>query len=304
MGGGTAVRQHQRRFLQGEPEETGRKERCEEAYWTVKAFEEYKVRETESGEYELIKAGGGVGIFLETRVEKERLLFPLSRGTLLEVSEKGVREIATPEKAALFGLISSDGSNAYYRKINSEGRHHTDYSTRFYSGDRELVELFDKVSEEVYDITPQHYERKDGLITAAIYSKGVFYDLSDYGVKIGAYEFRVPREHLDDEGKRAYLKGFFSGDGSACMIHGKRLQIRFYSKCEEGLEDLRRTLMDLGFHPREVEKDERTGNVRYYFSIPAKEYEKFIDEIGSFKPRHIEAFREYRRLREEKNERG
>ncbi|MBO3832277.1 MAG: LAGLIDADG family homing endonuclease [Candidatus Brockarchaeota archaeon] len=153
-------------------------------------------------------------------------------------------------------------------------------------------------------MAPYHYERKDGLITAAIYSKGVFYDLSDYDVKIGAYEFKVPQEHLDHEGKRAYLKGFFSGDGSACIVRGKRFQVRFYSRCKEGLNGLRQILMDLGFHPCEIEKDERSGYIRYYFSIPARECEKFMDEIGSFKPGHIEAFREYRRLKGEKDERG
>jgi hypothetical protein len=57
MGGGSTVRQHERRFFQGEPEETGRKEECEEAYWSVKTFGEYEVHKTEVGEYELIKMG-------------------------------------------------------------------------------------------------------------------------------------------------------------------------------------------------------------------------------------------------------
>lgn len=53
--------------------------------------------------------------------------------------------------------------------------------------------------------------------------------------------------------------------------------------------------MDLGFHPNEIyEEKEETGSVIYYFSIPAKEHEKFIDEIGSFKPRHIRIFEEHR----------
>ncbi|MGB9718624.1 MAG: LAGLIDADG family homing endonuclease [Thermoproteota archaeon] len=304
MGGGSAVRQHQRRFLQGEPEDTGRKDECEEALHEERSFGEYEVHETKDGEYELIKETTIIGVFSEARVEEGRILFPLSRGMLLEVSKEGVREIATFEKAVLFGLISSDGSNAYHQKINSKGRHHTDYSTRFYSKDRVLIELFDESFKKMYDMTPHHYERRGGLITAAVYSKSVFYDLSDYDVKIGAYEFRVPQEHLDYEGKRAYLKGFFSGDGSAYIVHGKRFQVRFYSRCKEGLDGLRQILMDLGFHPYEIEKDERSDGIRYYFSVPARECEKFMDEIGSFKPEHIEAFREYRRLKGEKDGKG
>lgn len=299
MGGGSAIRQYERRFLQGEREDTGKKEECEEARWAVKVFGEYEVRGTESGEYELIKGSTIIGTFSEARIEEERTLFPLSRGMLLEVSEKGIREIATPEKATFLGFISSDGSNAYYRKIDSKGRHHTSYSTRFFSEDEELIEKFEELSKEIYGLTPHRYVRgRNGLISAEVYSKGVFYDLSDFDVKTGAYKFRIPREHLDDEGKKAYLKGFFSGDGTAHIVYTGDLRIRFSSKCKEGLEGLRQILMDLNFHPNEIyEEKEETGSVIYYFSIPSKEHEKFIEEIGSFKPKHIGVFEEYRSKR-------
>ena len=301
MGGGSAARQYQRRFLQGEREDTGKKEECGEAHWTVKTFGEYEVRRTEGGEYEfeLIKKGITIGTFSEAYVEEERILFPLSRGMLFEVSEKGVREIAIPEKAALFGLIASDGSNSLRRRMHP--RPHYDYSTSFYSEGKELTEKFDELSEKTYGLTPHHYVReRNGLITAVIYSKGVYYDLSDFDVKTGAYEFKVPREHLDANGKRAYVKGFFSGDGSAYLIHGERLFIRFRSKCEEGLEGLRQILMDLGFHPGKIGKDVESDTITYRFTIPSREHERFIDEIGSFKPEHIRVFEEYGRLKGEK----
>jgi len=298
MGGGSAVKQHERRFLQGEPEGTSRKEECEEAHWTLKTFGEYEVRKTEGGEYELVKVGIVISTFSGARVEEERILFPLSRGMLLEVSEEGVRGVAVPEKAILFGFISSDGSCAYHRKVDLKGRCHTSYSAKFFSEDEELIEKFEELFKEVYGLTPHRYEREDGLISAEVYSKGAYYDLSDYYVKTGAYEFRVPRWCLDEDGKRAYLKGFFSGDGTAHMTYRGDLRIRFSSKCKEGLEGLRQILMDLDFHPNETyEEEEETGSVIYYFSIPAREHEKFIKEIGSFKPRHIEVFEEYRSLR-------
>lgn len=301
MDGGSLVRQHERRFLQGELESTGRKDECEEALQRIKTFGEYEVHETESGEYGLIKAGGVVGLFSDARVEEEKILFPLSRGMLLEVSGEGAREIAIPEKAILLGLISSDGSNAHYWRIDSKGRYHSEYSTRFYSENEVLIGLFDELFEKIYGLTPHHYVRKrNGLITAAICSKEIYYDLSNYDVKIRAYEFRVPREHLDYEGKKAYLKGFFSGDGKASLTREGRLTIRFYSKCKEGLEGLRQLLVDLDFHPHEIreEKEEPEG-VTYWFSIPSKEHKRFIEEIGSFKPRHKEVFEEYRRLQGE-----
>lgn len=258
------------------------------------------MHETEGGEYELVKGGIVIGKFSEARIEEERVLFPLSRGMLLEVSEGRVREIATPEKAILIGMIASDGSNTFRREQRSEGRYRTEYSSKFYSEDRELIQIFDELSEKIYSLTPHHYAReRNGLITATIYSKGVFYDLLDMSLKLGPYEFHVPAEHLDDEGKRGFIRGFFSGDGNVSVSGGK-IAIRIYSKCKEGLEELHQTLEDLGFHPHEIleykRPDEETSHC---FSIPTREHIKFIDEIGSYKPRHVLIFEEVKRRREE-----
>ncbi|MBO3842234.1 MAG: LAGLIDADG family homing endonuclease [Candidatus Brockarchaeota archaeon] len=38
---------------------------------------------------------------------------------------------------------------------------------------------------------------------------------------------------LDDEGKRAYLRGFFSGDGNVSMTKEGWHEIRIYSKCKD-----------------------------------------------------------------------
>ncbi len=299
MGGGSAVKQHERRFLQGEREDTGKKEECGEAHWTIKAFGEYEVRKTEGGEYGLIKKGITIGTFSEARVEEERILFTLSRGMLLEVSEKGVREISTPEKAIFMGMIASDGSVTFRREPRLKGGYRTEYSSKFYSEYEELIRIFDKLSNETYGMTSHHYTRKrNGLITATIYSKGIYYDLSDLNLKPGPYEFHVPREHLDDEGKRAFLKGFFTGDGNV-SVSGGDITIRIYSRCKEGLEELRQTLMDLGFHPHEILEYKRPSKETYYcFSIPTGEHIRFIDEIGSYKPRHIAIFEEIKRKRE------
>ncbi|MBO3842218.1 MAG: hypothetical protein FGF48_07365, partial [Candidatus Brockarchaeota archaeon] len=77
MGGGSAVRQYERRFLQGEPEDTGRKDECEEAPQKERSLGEYEVRESESGECELIKGTAVIGVFSEARIEEGRILFPL-----------------------------------------------------------------------------------------------------------------------------------------------------------------------------------------------------------------------------------
>ncbi|MBO3841494.1 MAG: hypothetical protein FGF48_03650 [Candidatus Brockarchaeota archaeon] len=63
----------------------------------------------------------------------------------------------------------------------------------------------------------------------------MFFDLWDLGIKgPGHYEFHPPLEHLDEEGKRAYVRGFFSGDGMA-SVSGNQGRIRIDPVCKEGL---------------------------------------------------------------------
>lgn len=52
----------------------------------------------------------------------------------------------------------------------------------------------------------------------ATFSKKVAYDLWNLNVKgPEPYEFHPPLRHLDEEGKRAYLRGFFSRDGNISL---------------------------------------------------------------------------------------
>jgi len=53
-------------------------------------FGEYKVGVTESGGYELLRGNNVISMFAEARIEKDRILFPLSHGTLLEISSSGI----------------------------------------------------------------------------------------------------------------------------------------------------------------------------------------------------------------------
>ncbi|MBO3842232.1 MAG: hypothetical protein FGF48_07440 [Candidatus Brockarchaeota archaeon] len=112
MGGGSRIKQYERRFFEGEQI---REEREDEIFHIVKTFRDYEVREAEGGGYEQLKSGEFVGTFSEAKVEGNRIIFELSHGVNLEVSEKGIREILTSEKAELCGLIASDGTICKYR---------------------------------------------------------------------------------------------------------------------------------------------------------------------------------------------
>ncbi len=249
MGSGSRIKQYGGRFSQGEQT---REEREEEAFNIIKVLGEYEVRESEGGGYELLKGGEAVGTFSEARVEMERVVLKLGRGMNLEVSEKGVREILSPKKAELCGLIASDGG------IYIGGKKKI-YEVYFDSKDEELAGVFSSLIEEVYSkISRDHtysQETREGekiYHKPRVYSKGIAYDLEDLGIKgPEPFEFHPPSDHLDDEGKRAYLKGFFSGDGNISKSWGE-YWFRVYSTCREGLDELREMFIDLGFHPSDI----------------------------------------------------
>ena len=279
MGSGRLRDQYEGRFNQGQPAWSGEKG-GECLPGGVKQLSEYEVRETSAGGYALSRGGIMVGDFRSGRIDPDRVTFPLSRGTWLEVSNQGVREILAPEKAMMGGLIASDGgSHFYYRYDEKKGGYSSQYKTSFASTDRELTDLFEGLFEAVYGQAPHHYEYPGRDLTESyVSSKGVFYDLNNFGIKTGPFEFHVPREHLDDAGKRAYLTGFFSGDGTISRC-GNQFEIRIYSKHKEGLKEMKQTLEDLGFHPNEIYSEERKRGkrieVRHNFTIPAGEHRRF-----------------------------
>ncbi|MBO3832534.1 MAG: hypothetical protein FGF51_04010 [Candidatus Brockarchaeota archaeon] len=299
MGGGSRIKQYERRFFEGEQI---RGEREDEIFHIVKTFRNYEVREAESGGHELLKSGEVVGIFSEARVEEDRIIFRLSHGMNLEVSEKGIREILSPEKAELCGLTAADGTICKYK---GKGGSSVGYEVSLTSVSPELIGVFKELAGDTYDMTPhehiKHHKTKEGEkehYHIAIYSKKVAYDLWDLGIKgPEPYEFHPPIQYLDDEGKKAYLRGFFSGDGNVSMTKEGEHKIRIYSSYKEGLNELKEMFEDLGFHPSEIhEKYEKPAPGRhrkeynYYFSIPEEDHLRFIEEIGSEKLEHKRKF--------------
>ncbi|MEM2088230.1 MAG: LAGLIDADG family homing endonuclease [Thermoproteota archaeon] len=310
MGGGSRVKQYERRFYEGEQ---ARGEREEETFNVAGAFGEYEVREAGGSGYELLKSGEAVGIFSEARVEEDRIVFKLSHGMNLEASEKGVREIFSPERAELCGLIAADGTICKHRE--KEGKSIA-YDVSLKTVDHRLAGVFDRLVEETYGITPHHYigyhkacGEKRQHYEEVVYSKKVAYDLWGFDIKGPEhYEFHPPTKYLDEGGKRAYLRGFFSGDGSVTLTPSKH-DICIHSSCREGLEELREMLIDLGFHPGEIGVyDEETSPGRhsrpsFRFYIHEEDHLRFIEEIGSEGEEHINKFEQIKLIDEERRKR-
>ncbi|MEM2051223.1 MAG: LAGLIDADG family homing endonuclease [Thermoproteota archaeon] len=309
MGSGLRVKQYARRFYEGEQ---AREKKEDEASRVVKTFGKYEIRTAESGGYDFLKEGRAIGMFSQAKIEEDRVIFKLSRGMNLEVSEKGIREILTLEKAELCGLTAADGTVCKYRVKRGIG-HEFSLTTI----DHELVGVFKELVGDTYSMTPhertKHHKTKEGEkehYYVAIYNKKVAYDLWDLGIKgPGPYEFHPPTRYLDDEGKRAYLRGFFSGDGNVSMTREGKHYIRIYSKYKEGLEELRKMLIDLGFHPSEIHTRDR-GTIpgkfsgpEHHFSIPEEDHLKFIEEIGSEKGEHKRRFQLIKLMDEDKERR-
>jgi len=297
MGGGSAVRQCERRFHQGKSiheDNSGSDVRCKkEVPGTNNVFGKYVIRKTKKGEYELLKGGESIGWFSVAVVKNDRVLFPLSQGMLLEVSEGVCREILTPEKAELCGLIASDGG-MYSTKA------HPHHEVHFISIDRELVDRYNELFKKIYGIEPHlhSYKKRGGsYFELRTYDRGVYFDLWDLGTKPGAFQFRVPLKHLDEEGLRRYLSGFFSGDGYITK-DGKQYRIGLQSTCKDGLEELRKAFQFLRFHPHEIhfwEKEKPRWRDQYHFSIPVNEHMRFINEVSTYRPDHLKRLREIER---------
>lgn len=286
MGWGSLREQFRSRFNKGDYIDTEEKEEwlnCEQAYKQIIDFGEYKVGKTENEEYELLKDNTLVSAFSEALMEEGRILFPLSHGMLLEISESGARKILTPEKAELCGLIAAEGSlYPYERKVHNQ--------IFFHSADMEIIEKHIELFKKVYGVTPHIYQGK-GEFIAGIKNKEAYYDLREIGVKTGPYRYHVPIEHLDEKGSKAYLKGFFSGDGSVIQ-HGKyAIKLRITSKYGDCLEEIREAMLKVGFQPSEVRLDKTYG--AHYLEIYAHDRIKFIKEIGSYSPAHVEKFERF-----------
>jgi len=282
MGAGNRVRQFEERFYQGEPSLSDAIERCNEGGEPIAEFGEYQILCGTDG-YELVKGGRTVGIFEEASIESGRAVFKLSTGTLLEVKDDVIREMFSREKAGLHGLTASDGSLYGGRRTHS-------YNIRFESESSELVDLYSKYFEDVYDRQMQR-DVDRGFPRAMIGDKMAFYDLKNYGAKTGPYTWDVPIAYLDKEGAAEWLKCFFSGDGTvklACA--GKDYDIAFDSTHQAGLEQIQALLLkEFGIRstlkprPRRDRPGRRPG-----YNLRIRDEVKFAEEIGSYKKEHIE----------------
>jgi len=251
------------------------------------------------GNYRIVSAGQGylvlhneqeLGKYRELlQADENRALFKLEKGMLLEVTPTGTREIFTDEKARVHGIIASDGS-LYH---NLEQRI---YEIKVACKSGELVDMFREDFKKVYD-RELHFSIERGKYPKARISyKDAFNDLVAYGARKGEGMWRVPREHLDREGAREWLKMFMAGDGSIGCRRGKA-RVRFFSKNQEGLEQIRMLLDEEFGIASKLKMRDRTdkmnhSSLEYIVEVSSDEDKvRYITEIGSYKQSHQENIR-------------
>jgi hypothetical protein len=207
LGAGRRVSQYAERFKQDDAILGKRRHECFTAGELVKEFKGYHLIKNRYG-YLLLRGDKVIGTFKVALLKPDgRVLFELNKGMVLELSDMGLREVFTKEKAGLHGFLASDGG------IYISQKHHV-YKIYLTSKSHELIDMFNNYFTKVYKHEPHQYmfERKDTgrrYLRSEISNKLAYYDLMDYGAKTAPYEFKVPIKYLDKEGAGEWLKCFF-----------------------------------------------------------------------------------------------
>jgi len=291
MGSGDRQQQFEGRFGQGNPhaEYLASRQECVEREGLPIVLGDYRVEAADEG-YVLLHNEEELGRCKELlQADKKRALFKLDKGMLLEVTPAGVKEILSQEKARVHGIIASDGS----LYINPERRI---YEIKLVCESMELIDVFREDFKKVYE-KELHFSMDRGKYPRArISSKEIFNDLVTYGAKEGHCMWRVPREHLDHEGTREWLKMFMAGDGSIGYERGKA-RVRFFSMNRDGLEQIQRLLDEEFGITSKLSMRDRTdkpkySNLEYVLGVRSGEDTiRYIGEIGSYKQLHQDNIR-------------
>lgn len=161
----------------------------------------------------------------------------------------------TQGKAEILGLLFSDGN---YRKYHTtfemfDKRRNKTYTfnqnkriIEFANTDLELLEHFRKLLYREYSYYPNIVLSNKNVFRVCITKNIVIDDLTGMA-KFGSSEWFIPNEIFlgDDQIKRAFIRGFFDGDGSVDFAEKKIPRIRIYSTNSNGIKQIKKLLHSL-----------------------------------------------------------
>jgi DNA-binding transcriptional regulator WhiA len=164
------------------------------------------------------------------------------------------------EKAEILGLLFSDGN---YRKYHStfrmfDKRRNKTYTfnqdkriMEFANTDLELLEYFRKLLDREYNYYPNIVLSNKNVFRVCITKNSVLDDLTGIA-NFGSSEWFIPSEIVsgNDQIKRAFIRGFFDGDGSVDFAEKKIPRIRINSINLNGLKQIRELLKSLSIESK------------------------------------------------------
>ncbi len=181
----------------------------------------------------------------------------------------------TPEEARAHGLLCADGRLEKFRTRKLPRKDHREtasskvgwnYRVRFWNINEVLMTNFVTLCERIFRkrvvVLEKDYETR-------IYSKDVYQYLLAIG-PTGSHTWIMPIDKLDDFSLRAWLQGFFDGDG-AVIYYEYRREVRIKSVNRDGLFQIKRGLLKLGIQSRISGPFRDKKSSIFYLTIAGKE---------------------------------
>jgi len=143
----------------------------------------------------------------------------------MEASEK--LAILSPKKAALHGMICSDGHFCMFAR--NRGKVHASYRIVLAEPNAEIRKLFSRLVWEIYGLRTRD---KPGLGIVRAFGIEMMRDLLPYG-PYGKLKWVAPLGHLNRLSARAWARSYFDGDGdvhfsaviSKCRVRAKSVNL-------------------------------------------------------------------------------
>ena len=213
--------------------------------------------------------------------------------------EGNVKEFTSPKEsdklAEMFGIILGDGHVSYYQK----GKKIRCYCIKIagdLTKDKNYIGGYIKrIIKEIFEEKSRVYEYpKNNAVYITFHGKKMVEFIIEKGIKPGNKKINNQNIPLwikqNDDYIRNCLRGLIDTDGSIHYIskNNKNLRICFTSYIPPLLNDVRDSLIILGFHPSKIIK----GN--QIFITRKEDIEKYFKEIGFSNEKHLKRIENFK----------
>ncbi len=206
------------------------------------------------------------------------------------------------KKSELIGLLVSDGSIREYTSKYTEfdKRRNKRYNRikrvkiiEFINTNKDLIERFRELLKEIYNYNP-NVGLDRGNFRIPITKNYIIFDIKEK-VRLGHNSWTIPRFIISGNKKikKAFIRGFFDGDGSTDISKSKTPRVRLTSTNRKGIKEISELLLQLELNHSLLGPYRRGENRKPEFQINIKKDSiiKFINEIGSYHSKKRQRFK-------------